>query len=64
LILDSDHIGLVVSLSARIYVIISTDEAEASGTSTFTVNSPQFVDSTWKYKCALDETHNLKWTDM
>ena len=48
LILDPEQIGLVLALSARIYVHIAWQDQMMDGI--ITVTSPQFLNATWKYK--------------
>lgn len=48
LILDPNQIGLVLALSARVYVHITLEKEEDG---IITVTSPQFLNATWKYKC-------------
>jgi len=56
LILDPEQIGLVLALSARIYVHIAWQDQKMDGI--ITVTSPQFLNATWKYKC-YDQEGNL-----
>ncbi|CCG83580.1 Probable phosphomevalonate kinase [Taphrina deformans PYCC 5710] len=46
LVLDPNYTGLVVSLSARIYATVKTDNVQ----NTISVTSPQFLDAVWKFK--------------
>ena len=48
LVLDEEHIGLVLALSARIHVRIAVQEGNDG---MITVTSPQFLNATWIYKC-------------
>jgi phosphomevalonate kinase len=49
--LDPEQIGLVIALSARIYVVIEDDEETVSDHgAVITVTSPQFLNAQWKYK--------------
>ena len=51
MILDPEQIGLVIALSARIYVVIEDDEETVSDDgAVITVTSPQFLNAQWKYK--------------
>jgi phosphomevalonate kinase len=48
LVLDQEHVGLVLALSARIHVRIVVQPGDDG---MITVTSPQFLNATWKYKC-------------
>lgn len=52
LILDPNQIGLVLALSARMYVVVCPDHSSDEGI--ITVTSPQFLNSQWKYKCTVN----------
>ena len=55
MILDPNHVGLVLALSARIYVIVASDDSERPDEGVITVTSPQFLDAEWKYKASVNQ---------
>lgn len=60
LILDPEQIGLVIALSARIYIVIEEDdEIQAENGAVITVTSPQFLNAQWKYK-VITSTEGLR----
>src|SRR5437762_7375730 len=59
LILDPDQIGLVLALSARIHVEVSSDDSGAADDGIVTVTSPQFLNAEWKYKCTINKDQAL-----
>jgi phosphomevalonate kinase len=54
LILDPQQIGLVIALGADIAVVISADDSSPDQ-GIITVQSPQFLNAEWKYKCTLED---------
>ena len=59
LILDPEQIGLVVALNAHVTVVVSSDESGAPDEGIITVQSPQFLNAEWKYKCTIDKSEIL-----
>lgn len=55
LILDPDQTGLVVALSARIYVHVYSDDSVPAEGGIITVSSPQFLNAKWKFKGTIGE---------
>src|SRR5271170_4518115 len=63
LILDSQQIGLVLALSARIHVVtVGDDSVPPEGL--IAVTSTQFVGAEWKYKCTVDDAETLHVEDL
>jgi phosphomevalonate kinase len=66
LILDPEQNGLVLALSARIHVVVSSNTTSPSQNGgVISVTSPQFLNARWTYQWSRNDSQSeLKVTDL